>query len=182
MYVPSEDTMLLLGYIEKHVGGGETACDLGCGSGILSLGLAGKFDRVVAVDINRRACEITWGNFKNQGYDSKVDLICGDSLSAVREGEIFDIVVSNPPYLPVEDGEPAWSGGSSGVEIPIRFVLDASRRIRPSGSIIVLLSTVGDISRFIRNMRALNLEATELARKNVGLFEELLLFVVRRSM
>jgi SAM-dependent methyltransferase len=73
------------------------ALDLGTGSGILALLCATHAERVVATDINEHALELAAFNAALNGIGN-VELRLGSFLEPV-DGERFDLVVSNPPYV-----------------------------------------------------------------------------------
>jgi SAM-dependent methyltransferase len=75
----------------------ESALDLGCGCGILALGIADHARRVVATDLNPRAVAMTRFNAALNGID-RVQAVEGD-LFAAAGGERFDLIVSNPPFV-----------------------------------------------------------------------------------
>jgi methylase of polypeptide subunit release factors len=81
-----------------------SALDLGTGCGIQALHLAARADRVVATDVNPRALLLArWTAALNEVH---VDLRAG-SLYEPVDGERFDLIVSNPPYViaPPSDGK-----------------------------------------------------------------------------
>lgn len=73
--------------------------DVGTGSGNIAIALAKNRPRwqVVAVDINDSALELTKKNSLAVGV--KVKVIKSDLFERIKPGEIFDVIVSNPPYL-----------------------------------------------------------------------------------
>ena len=73
------------------------ALDLGTGGGIQALLLANHCDEVVAVDVNPRALEFAALNSALNGVDN-VELRLGSWFEPV-EGEQFDIITANPPYV-----------------------------------------------------------------------------------
>lgn len=85
---------------------GQTALDLGTGTGAiaLSLVLEGPFDRVVATDASGEALSLAAENAEALGLAGAVELRQGRLFGSVA-GERFDVVVSNPPY--VADGDVA---------------------------------------------------------------------------
>jgi len=88
--------------------------EIGCGSGLVSLVLARRNVEVVAVDIGMEACRNTLINFKRNRLQGVVHVINGDLATAVRDGVKFDMIVSNPPYLPVEPSpreDSSWAAG-----------------------------------------------------------------------
>ncbi|MGH2933136.1 MAG: methyltransferase [Gaiellaceae bacterium] len=75
----------------------ESALDLCTGSGALALLAAQHADRVVAVDLNPRALRLAVVNAALNGVRG-VDWRRGDLYRPVR-GEIFDLIVANPPFI-----------------------------------------------------------------------------------
>lgn len=101
-------------------------CDVGTGSGAIAISLALEEPklRVVATDISEKALEVAQLNAKELG--AQIDFYLGDMLKPlIDKGLKFDIFVSNPPYIPVEqdiesvvkDNEPhvALFGGEDGL-------------------------------------------------------------------
>lgn len=73
------------------------ALDLGTGNGVLALLCAAHAEHVVATDINEHALELGELNAALNGIEN-VEFRLGSFLEPV-EGEIFDLIVSNPPYV-----------------------------------------------------------------------------------
>ena len=74
-----------------------SALDVGTGNGIQALLVARHADRVVATDVNARALEFAAFNAALNGVDN-VEFRVGSFLEPV-EGDRFDLVVANPPYV-----------------------------------------------------------------------------------
>ena len=126
--------------------------EVGCGTGCISLSIAyerqGKA-RCVAIDIEPRAVDLTIRNRDALGIDpAGVDVRLGNLVSPLdRETEwgTFDVLVSNPPYIPssvmgslpheVADYEPslALDGGADGLDIFRRLVNAAPHMLKPGG-------------------------------------------------
>ncbi len=111
---------------DEHFGGKRVdVCDLATGSGCIAISLAleEKNMKVVASDISSEALEVAKKN--NQKFNANVEFLQGDMLEPLR-GRKFDIFVSNPPYIPldeevmslVKDNEPniALFGGNDGLK------------------------------------------------------------------
>ena len=111
---------------DEHFGGKKVdVCDLATGSGCIAISLAleEKNMKVVASDISSEALEVAKKN--NQKFNANVEFLQGDMLEPLR-GKKFDIFVSNPPYIPldeevmslVKDNEPniALFGGNDGLK------------------------------------------------------------------
>lgn len=94
-------TRLCLELLEKNVREGDRMLDLGCGSGILSIGgvLLGA-DNAVAVDIEENSVKIARENIEKNGFDEKtIKAYCGNIIcdKALRDtlGGGYDIITAN---------------------------------------------------------------------------------------
>jgi SAM-dependent methyltransferase len=86
-----------------------TALDLGTGSGVQALLAARHSERVVAVDVNERA--LAFNRFNAALNDlSNIDARAGSWFEPV-EGERFDLIVANPPYVVSPDAELLYRDG-----------------------------------------------------------------------
>ncbi|MBI3891163.1 MAG: peptide chain release factor N(5)-glutamine methyltransferase [Candidatus Wallbacteria bacterium] len=123
--------------------------DVGTGSGCIAVTLQLLLPgvEVWGTDISRAAVQIARSNA--QTHDSRVRFLQGDLLTAFRQGETFDAIVSNPPYLAererghlqreVVDHEPpmALFGGADGLEVIRRLVSQAARYLKPGGWLLM---------------------------------------------
>ncbi len=141
--IPRFETEELVGYILSYYDEMfETkkikVVDIGTGSGNIAIALAKEEPNmeVSASDISPEAIEIAKENAKNN--DAKVNFVVGDMLEPfIKSGEKFDILVSNPPYIPdtefvediVKDNEPhlALFGGSDGMKFYDMILKDADK-------------------------------------------------------
>lgn len=75
--------------------------DLGTGSGALALALAKHWSeaQVVAVDKSSDALAVARENAVTLGLDARVTFIESDWFGALPAGEMFGLIVANPPYL-----------------------------------------------------------------------------------
>ncbi|MBN1212622.1 MAG: peptide chain release factor N(5)-glutamine methyltransferase [candidate division Zixibacteria bacterium] len=107
--VPTPETELLclltFNFIKKQHLKRPRILDIGTGSGVIAVTLAGEFDRVeiVAVDISEAALEIARKNAATLGGADRIDFRRSDFFEAVAEDEKFDLILSNPPYITDED-------------------------------------------------------------------------------
>ena len=74
-----------------------TAFDLGTGCGVQALHASAHSDRVVASDLNPRATACATLTMELNAVDN-VEVVDGDLFAPV-EGERFDLVVANPPFV-----------------------------------------------------------------------------------
>jgi release factor glutamine methyltransferase len=123
--------------------------DVGTGSGILAVTLSLEMEALAfATDISQAAVQVAAGNAKALG--ARVQFVACDLLSAIA-GASMDLIVSNPPYVPlpdaeglqreVRDWEPhvALFGGHTGIELTERLIRDAERVLQPGGWLLLEL-------------------------------------------
>ena len=148
MYAPSEDTFLLADCIEHY--NGRRALEIGIGSGLLLTILAKNFAYVAGSDIDLQVLQ----HCRLHTRSDKVLLVCCDAGSAFGSGK-FDLIVSNPPYLPNDDGDysnldPTIHGGPKGIETTIHFVNSALPLLAGDGKILIVISSFADSSALDR--------------------------------
>jgi release factor glutamine methyltransferase len=125
--------------------------DLGTGSGILAVCLAKELPgwEVWATDISPDALELAGVNAERHGVGSRIRFLQGDFFKAFKkERVLFDIIVSNPPYvaeeeyatLPPEirDHEPriALAGGRGGLVFIEHILREAPDFLSPRGRLL----------------------------------------------
>ncbi len=124
------------------------ALDVGTGSGCVALALAAEdpFVRVVASDVDPAALAVARRNAARLGLSRRVEFVLSDLFADVGERP-FDLIVSNPPYVPadayealepnVRDYEPrlALYGGVDGLDVYRRLVPGAALLLRRGGTL-----------------------------------------------
>lgn len=101
--IPRPETEELVYRIVETAKRGARILDIGTGSGAIAITLA-KFVKdaeVVAVDISNEALVIAERNAERLG--AKVDFVKADALGDLSSLGEFDVIVSNPPYIPQSD-------------------------------------------------------------------------------
>ena len=144
VYPPSEDSILLIESLDIRKG--ERVLEVGCGSGVVSIHCAANGAKVVSVDINPKAVELTGKNF--EANELPHDVRESDVYSAVKER--FDTVIFNLPYLPVQDEgmlAKAWSGGDDGMGPLPELLGKAPEHLLPNGRVVVVVSSLMDRER-----------------------------------
>lgn len=120
--------------------------DIGTGSGAIAVALAHHLPQanITAIDISNSALFIARENAKRNAV--RLRFLEGDLLTPVQ-GEQFDIIVSNPPYVPtidrdslsveVREHEPALAlfAGADGLDIYRRLIPAAYAALVPGGSL-----------------------------------------------
>jgi release factor glutamine methyltransferase len=124
------------------------ALDVGTGSGCVALALAAEdpFVRVVASDVDPEALAVARRNAARLELQRRVEFVLSDLFADVGERP-FDLIVSNPPYIPaaeyealepnVRDFEPrlALFGGEDGLDVYRRLIPGAALLLRPGGTL-----------------------------------------------
>jgi SAM-dependent methyltransferase len=116
------------------------ALDLGCGPGTVALTMASMCDRVVATDIAQRAIALAKVNAWVNGIDN-VEFRTGDLFEPVGD-ESFDVVASQPPFIPRPPEVPEsvfLFGGDRGDELPLRVLREVPRHLTPGGLAALLV-------------------------------------------
>lgn len=176
-YKISEDTLLLIKGIGHIVLDVRFTAEIGCGSGYVTEALAENSSEVIATDVDFLSASATWQRVKAKGVDGKVHVICCDRMEAVREGEIFDVIAFNPPYLPDEEKDLQLSGGPTGIEVPLAFARSALNRLKRGGILLLILSNLSEWWNALAALRLNNCRPSILRVQHVGLFENLLLIL-----
>jgi SAM-dependent methyltransferase len=135
---PSPGSLVLAGFGRPRVRTAR-ALDVGCGPGTLALGMASMCDRVVATDISPRAIALAQVNAFMNGIDN-VEFRLGDLMAPVT-GESFDLIVSQPPFVPWPEELPATPflfGGRRGDEVPSRLLAEVATHLAPGGMAIAM--------------------------------------------
>jgi release factor glutamine methyltransferase len=129
--------------------------ELGTGSGAVAMAVLHENPgaRMVVTDIVRQALEITRSNADDLQVLDRLDLVASTLFDAIRPGAEFDVVCSNPPYIPTEtiaqlepevrDFEPlsALDGGPNGFDVIRRLVEEAGAYLKIGGALVL---EVGD--------------------------------------
>jgi len=123
--------------------------DLGTGSGAIAIALASELPNatVTAVDGSPAAAAVAEQNAATHGVAARVRVVVSDWTAALPPDERFDLVVSNPPYIPSADvatlpaevrREPslALDGGPDGLAAYRRIVAEAARVLEPDGMLL----------------------------------------------
>jgi len=75
--------------------------DVGTGSGCIALALLSQLpgSRAVATDISQEALRVAAENARDIGLEQRVQFVLANLLEPIRGGKLFDLIVSNPPYI-----------------------------------------------------------------------------------
>ncbi|KUO17250.1 HemK2/MTQ2 family protein methyltransferase [Streptomyces dysideae] len=164
VYAPQWDTGLLTRALRReYVGRATEVLDLGTGSGEVAVQAARLGARVTAVDISWPAVLTTRINALLAGQ--RIRVRHGDLTSAVA-GHSYDLVVSNPPYvpspaarLPRRGRARAWEAGRDGRVFVDRICAAAPTVLRPHGVLLIVHSALCGTGATLRRLAELGLRA-----------------------
>ena len=148
--IPRPETALLSVWAEERLKGLEkepAVLDLCCGSGCLGISLKLEMPRIrcVLTDLSPEAAALSRENAEALGADCEI--LRGDLFGPVRDRK-FDLIVSNPPYIPTEGctclqaevlREPrmALDGGEDGMDFYRRIAAEAPGHLKPGGCLML---------------------------------------------
>jgi len=128
-----------------------TALDFGTGTGCLAIALAVKCPgaKITAVDVSAEALALAGENATRHNVAGQIQFLPGDGFAAFSTDESFDLIISNPPYIPtaeiatlqpeVRDFDPraALDGGADGLDFYRRLAREAKSFLKPDGRIML---------------------------------------------
>jgi len=142
--------------------------DLGTGSGCISCALAkllkDKDIEILSVDISLEAIETALKNIENLGLIRKIIVRKSDIFSKIRDVEKFDLIISNPPYIPSVEKETLqkevlfeppgalFSPDEDGVWFYQKIILDAPKFLKKDGFVAFELgiNQSGKVKNFLQ--------------------------------
>lgn len=148
--VPRPETERLVELSLESMGEAGRLADLGTGSGAILLALLSERPgwAGVGVDCSPEALAVAAANGARHGLERRTQWLLGDLFEPLH-GERFDLLVSNPPYIPSGeipglqpevtryDPHLALDGGRDGLEVMQRLAAGAARHLLPGGVVAV---------------------------------------------
>lgn len=150
--IPRQETELLVEAAIEILNGKENAriLEIGTGSGCIAVSLLHSSPTVIATaaDISERALVIAKKNAETNGVAGRITFLRSDLYEAL-DPQKFEIIVSNPPYIPakdvatlqaeVRDFDPitALTDGADGLSIIGKIVADAPQYLDRNGSLLI---------------------------------------------
>ncbi|MFC5801964.1 HemK2/MTQ2 family protein methyltransferase [Streptomyces formicae] len=174
VYAPQEDTALLADALRREVVSPRTrVLDVGTGTGVLALTAAMQGAQVTAVDVSRLA--VWTARLNARLARTRVRVLRGD-LTAPVAGRTFDLVVTNPPYVPSpartaprRGRARAWDAGQDGRLVLDRICGDVPRLLEPGGVLLVVHSALSGVRPTLARLRSAGLTAEVTERRRVRL-------------
>ena len=159
---PRMDTEILVEQVIKNCTVKTRVLDIGTGSGAIAVTVAKETGaKVTAVDISEKALEVAKHNAKLNGVN--VVFKKSNIFSSISKLNKFDVIVSNPPYIPTADiggldeevkrFDPilALDGGRTGLEFYEKIIEEAPKFLKPSGKIFfeVGIGQAGSVKKLL---------------------------------
>jgi len=162
LYNPSDDTFLLADSIVNYKG--NYALEIGTGSGYLTAILCKNYKFVIGTDIDFES--IQYSKYFLNKFNNKF-LICCDICEPVRF--MFDIIICNPPYLPLDSDENISDysiyGGITGLETTLRILQLYKTNLNDGGKIVFVKSSLSNCEKFDLFIKNNLLKMSTLATK-----------------
>jgi release factor glutamine methyltransferase len=168
---------MLARVLREEAGPASDVLDLCTGTGALALAAAQEGARATAIDVSRRA---VWNVRLNALLNRvRVRALRGDLFEPVA-GRRFDVIVTNPPYVPAPDEqlpergiERAWQAGLDGRVLIDRICDEAADYLKPGGAILVVHSSINREDETVERLAATGLEV-DIAYRERGSFGPLM--------
>ena len=145
--IPRPETELLVEAALEHAPDGGRVIDIGTGSGCIAITIERERPDLHVISVDRSVDALAVAAINRARLQSRIALAASDLMSAVRGP--FDVIVSNPPYVPLAEYEDlavevrihepriALTPGPSGMEIIDRIFDEARRHLTPRGHLIL---------------------------------------------
>ncbi|HEX8073564.1 MAG TPA: HemK2/MTQ2 family protein methyltransferase [Thermoleophilaceae bacterium] len=149
---------------------GSELLDLCTGSGVVAIGAARLGLRATAVDVSRRSVLTVRLNARLNGVAGRVRALRGDLFERLP-GRSFDLIASNPPYVPSGDRLPtrgpsrAWEAGPDGRVVLDRICAQAPARLRPGGTLLLVQSSLCGVDETLDRLARAGLDARVRKRR-----------------
>jgi release factor glutamine methyltransferase len=124
--------------------------DIGTGTGAIVLAILQSCPSTtaVAVDLSEDALTLAKQNAENSKLQSRIEFRNGNLFEAIQKNESFEMIVSNPPYIPSTeiaalqkevqfDPVMALDGGADGLDLIRKIIAEASQFLKSSGFLLI---------------------------------------------
>ena len=183
VYIPAEDSLLLLDSIEQLGNlNGKRCLDVGTGTGLAAIYMAKRGCETYATDISPKSVELARRNAKLNKV--LIQVTQGNLLTHFRDRS-FDLISFNPPYLP-ERPDPdspityAWAGGLNGREFLSEFLEDLSRVLSVEGISLFIFSDLNGVDWVVRTCNK-KMRCRIVARRKLA-FHEIMVMMAQNLM
>lgn len=172
VFIPRPETEILVetainsvSSLQSSVSNRIKILDIGTGSGCIAVALAKNLpcSRIVAIDISQEVLEVARQNAGLNGVEERIHFIQSDLLSAIPACPVlpvgrqagrrypqstFDLIISNPPYIPTNalkglqreihhEPQIALDGGDDGLDFYLRIIEEAPKFLNRDGLLMM---------------------------------------------
>ena len=147
--IPRCDTERVVEKLIESLTCGSRFADVCTGSGCIAISTLKrvKDSYCVAVELSKNAADMAKKNAELNGVSDRLEVICADAFDCPLGDEVFDAIVSNPPYIPTRDldvldeyvkKEPsiALDGGKDGMDFYRLLLTKYKNNLSPKGRFI----------------------------------------------
>lgn len=165
IYEPNEDSFLLAEQVKKYAKN-KKVLDIGAGSGIQAeTAIETGAKSVLATDIDAESIQ-----FIKQKKLKKLKIIKSNLFQKIK-GK-FDLIVFNPPYLPLDaredkDSRKATTGGKRGDEIILKFLNGLPKHLNKKGVSLLLISSLTPKKRILEFIKKINFKNKIISSKSL---------------
>lgn len=157
VFAPISDSRMLADHVAAGAAPGVSVLDMCTGSGIVGVTAASRGAAVTVVDVSRRALASARINAGLRGLS--VSSRRGNLFGAVP-GRRFDLIASNPPYVPspsaavpTHGASRAWAAGLDGRAVLDEICDRAATHLRPGGALLLVHSSIIGEDETVRRLR-----------------------------
>ena len=145
--IPRPETELVVETAVERAPRGARVIDIGTGSGCIAISIESERTDLRVTGVDRSVAALAVASLNRSRLDSRITLAASDLFDAVRG--TFDLIVSNPPYVPLAEYETlatevrvheprlALTPGPSGTEVIERLLDQSHARLAPGGLVII---------------------------------------------
>jgi len=145
--IPRPETELLVEAALERAPRGGRVVDIGTGSGCVAITIERERPDLRVSSVDRSVEALAVASLNRVRLESRAGLAASDLLSSVAG--TFDVIVSNPPYVPLAEYEElavevriheprmALTSGPTGLEIIERILQQARERLNPEGRVLL---------------------------------------------
>lgn len=154
VFIPRPETEILVENVLRKIkryNFPPTVLDMCCGIGNIAISIAkNSLSRVIGVDIDRISLKCATENSLTHNLSDRILYLKSDLFSALpQKSNIFDIIVSNPPYIPddnfddlqpdIKFYEPKYAllGGEDGLDYIKQIINEATEYLKPNGTLYI---------------------------------------------
>lgn len=184
--IPRDETELLVRKAVKIINEKQNrtspfTLDIGTGSGCIACMIAKLTDsQVLGVDISTDALQVALDNTSKLGLFNKAIFRKSDVFSKIRDTEKFDLIISNPPYIPIKEKEnlqtevkfepenALFAHDKEGIDFYAKIISEAGKFLNPEGYLLFELG-IGQAELVKRLMEKAGFNNIEIEKDFAGI-------------